>query len=97
MTVFIFRIDGALEPWLSTLSDAILKLYPLPDGTPTAPISTVPLPRVVLQRDEEPNKPEPERLPGSISATVTVNTRTTAQDWFQDVRHLEFQLDEDVE
>ncbi|KAF9442824.1 riboflavin synthase domain-like protein [Macrolepiota fuliginosa MF-IS2] len=90
-------IDGALEPWLNTFSDAILALFPLPDAIPPTLTSKISPPRVVLQPAIASDASNPEHLPGSITATLTANQRTTAKDWFQDVRHFEFQLNEDVD
>lgn len=35
--------------------------------------------------------------PDYHNATLKSNTRITASDWFQDVRHLEFTFDEDIQ
>lgn len=93
----LFRIDGALEPWLTILSDTIMELYPLPDTTPIIPSSKVPQSRVVLKHNSTARESAPHYFPDSLSATIITNTRTTAKDWNQDVRHIELQLDEDVE
>ncbi|KAJ7678562.1 hypothetical protein B0H17DRAFT_1161341 [Mycena rosella] len=65
-------LDGALEPWMGKVLDALLRSYPLPDHLEIIPAATVP------------------------SARVSCNTRITAEDWYQDVRHLEFDFDEEI-
>lgn len=90
------RIDGALEPWLDTLSNTILRLYALPDPTPAASTSKLPPPRVVLKRHDGDMNSTPSPPQASLSATVKRNERITEKDWYQDVRHIEFQLGQDV-
>ncbi|KAF5353416.1 hypothetical protein D9756_007882 [Leucocoprinus leucothites] len=92
-------IDGALEPWIDTLSDAILGLYPLAESTPVASTSKTPLPRVTLKpREGEEGEINlaPSYPPSSVSANLIKNDRITAKDWSQDVRHIEFQFEQDV-
>ncbi|KXN90414.1 NADPH-dependent diflavin oxidoreductase 1 [Leucoagaricus sp. SymC.cos] len=90
-------IDGALEPWLEVLAETILEKYALPDSTPIASTSKVPPPRVILQPSDAEADQIPSSSPGSLSAKVIKNQRITAEDWNQDVRHVEFQFDQDVD
>ncbi|CAL1697805.1 unnamed protein product [Somion occarium] len=90
--------DGAFGPWLLKLSKVLLHLHPLPEGTEVPPGDTLPPPRVTLT----PGVPA-EDIPEPLFkdkryhlATIKQNDRMTAPDWYQDVRHLEFEFDEDV-
>ncbi|EPQ55673.1 riboflavin synthase domain-like protein [Gloeophyllum trabeum ATCC 11539] len=96
-------VDGALLPWLDALTGALLEFLPLPDGCPPpSPASTedaLPPPRVSFRPAPPDSPPPPDpRLadPRYHPATLRVNTRITADDWWQDVRHFEFDFAEDV-
>ncbi|KAL1692761.1 hypothetical protein GGG16DRAFT_50760 [Schizophyllum commune] len=86
-------IDGALEPWMTKLLDALLAMYPLPKGTSIAAPTSRPPPRVMLKPAEASDLPLPDPLaanPDYFNATLTVNRRLTAEDWWQDVRHFDY-------
>ena len=90
-------LDGAFEPWLLTLSEKLLELYPLPPGIDILP-DGIPQPRVsisdgpALETGHSVGVPDDYHL-----ATVSANRRVTAEDWYQDVRHFEFEFDEDLQ
>ncbi|KAI3614119.1 nadph dependent diflavin oxidoreductase 1 [Moniliophthora roreri] len=90
--------DGALEPWIDTLLEALLRELPLPSELELMPIDHVPPSRVILI--DTPNAKvtlDPLDTDENYhAATVKCNKRITAQDWFQDVRHLEFQFEDDI-
>ncbi|KAH9837670.1 riboflavin synthase domain-like protein [Rhodofomes roseus] len=93
-------IDGAFEPWLRKLSEALLEFYPLPPGLEVQTADSLPLPRVSIL-DADASTPAPCRTPldddpQHYTATVSCNRRITAEDWYQDVRHFELDFDEDV-
>ncbi|KAI0295729.1 hypothetical protein BC826DRAFT_1007321 [Russula brevipes] len=73
--------DGALSPG-SSLTDALLRLYPLPPHLSPLLTEELPTPRL---RDE------PDPLLGDKR-----NERITANDWYQDVRHFEFRCQDDI-
>lgn len=83
------------------LLEELLELYPLPPGVEIVSADEVPPPRVSLEETtltalEECIDPleEDETF---HTATVKQNKRLTADDWYQDVRHLEFDFDDDVQ
>ncbi|KAL1759766.1 hypothetical protein FB107DRAFT_204590 [Schizophyllum commune] len=86
-------IDGALEPWMAKLLDALLALYPLPEETSIAGPTSRPPPRVTFKPSETSDLPLPDPLatnPDYFNATLSVNRRLTAEDWWQDVRHFDY-------
>ncbi|KAL1738197.1 hypothetical protein HDZ31DRAFT_5489, partial [Schizophyllum fasciatum] len=86
-------IDGALEPWMARLLDALLQMCPLPEGVTTALSDSLPPPRVTLKPADDTNVSLPDPLtthPDYFDATLAVNRRITAEDWWQDVRHFEY-------
>ncbi|GJE93014.1 sulfite reductase flavoprotein subunit alpha [Phanerochaete sordida] len=90
-------IDGALDPWMRTLSDTLLSLFPLPPGLEVKP-DGLPEPRASV------TEPEPAAVPpdagsfqGYYTATVARNTRITDPEWYQDVRHFDLDFDADLE
>lgn len=91
-------IDGALEPWLDKLQAALLQSFPLPPGKDVVLLNHVPPPRVTIDFETK----EPSIAPGTVPSdyhpvVVSSNKRITADDWYQDVRHLEFTSDEDIQ
>ena len=82
---------------MKTLSDTLLELFPLPPGLEVKP-DGIPEPRVSII-DAEPASLPPAAgcFKGYHTATIFSNTRTTAPDWYQDVRHLDLDFDEDIE
>lgn len=98
---WVFRIDGALEPWITQLLDALLNMYPLSPPLELIPAGQLPPPRVKFRRaslGDLDGAPEPLELADNYYlATVGRNSRITSQDWFQDVRHLEFDFVDDIQ
>ncbi|KAJ7914880.1 hypothetical protein B0H13DRAFT_2232043 [Mycena leptocephala] len=78
-------VDGALESWTEKILQTLLLNYPLPPNVEIIPAATIPPPRVSMAR-----------IPCFYSATVKCNTRITAEDWYQDVRHLEFDFKDEI-
>ena len=73
-----------------------MELYPLPSGVEILP-DTVPQPRVSVSDGPAPEPGNPVGVPDDYHlATVSVNKRITAEDWYQDVRHLGFEFEEDL-
>ncbi|KAI9509000.1 riboflavin synthase domain-like protein [Russula earlei] len=92
-------IDGAFEPWVSSLTEALLRLFPLPlHLTPST--EEIPMSRVtLLSATTEELQDEPDPLfSDDIYHTfeLTRKDRISADDWFQDVRHLEFRCQDDI-
>lgn len=90
-------IDGALGPWMKTLEDTLLSLFPLPPGLEVKP-DGLPEPRVnIIEPEPVAAAPEVSSFKGYYTATITSNTRITAPDWYQDVRHFDLDFEEDLE
>ncbi|PSR76808.1 hypothetical protein PHLCEN_2v8189 [Hermanssonia centrifuga] len=93
-------LDGALDPWIATLSGELLKLFPLPSGVEIAP-DTIPEPRVSVidgtDSSSEPGLLYEIETDVYHTATIVCNKRITAEDWYQDVRHLEFDFQDDIQ
>jgi sulfite reductase alpha subunit-like flavoprotein len=93
-------IDGGLLPWIETFLEALLRYSHMPTDVPPPQMWTIHPPRVkfVPAEDTSEDNPEPLRhLDNYHSATVRCNERITAQDWFQDVRHLELDIGDDIQ
>ncbi|KAJ3508725.1 hypothetical protein NMY22_g16521 [Coprinellus aureogranulatus] len=93
-------IDEVLHPWTETLLKTLLQLAPLPSGIEPV-LNTTPPSRVVLEettadRLDEVVDPllKDERY---HQAWVKANDRITAPDWYQDVRHFEFDFQDEVQ
>ncbi|EKM52756.1 uncharacterized protein PHACADRAFT_164681 [Phanerochaete carnosa HHB-10118-sp] len=90
-------LDGALDPWIESLSDALLNLFPLPPGLEVKP-GGIPEPRVsIIEGQPAALPPDTGLFKGYYTATVSRNTRITASEWYQDVRHFDLDFDEDLE
>jgi len=60
----------------------------------------VPFPRITLSNSISGTSKfaaNDSQLPQLLPATVQTNKRITSPDWYQDVRHLEFTFDQDIE
>ncbi|KAH6904457.1 hypothetical protein BKA70DRAFT_1296764 [Coprinopsis sp. MPI-PUGE-AT-0042] len=91
-------IDGALFPWTEKLLDVLVQMAPLVGDQATAP--AIPPSRVVLESTAED---ELKKTADSFTvdsryyeATVKTNRRLTAEGWSQDVRHFEFEYEDEV-
>ncbi|KAJ7600784.1 riboflavin synthase domain-like protein [Mycena floridula] len=88
-------IDGALQVWWETLQKSLLQLFPLPAGTTIPSSQAAPSPRTKLI--EASALPSSSTLAAEHSvATVSCNRRITADDWYQDVRHFEFEFEYEI-
>jgi hypothetical protein len=87
-------------PWLAQLYYAILEFYPLPPGLQVLEDKDIPPPRVSMSKPSSSAKYytlDPLEVdPKYHSATVRCNSRLTADEWYQDVRHIELSLDHEV-
>ncbi|KZT05029.1 riboflavin synthase domain-like protein [Laetiporus sulphureus 93-53] len=94
-------IDGAFEPWIKGLLEAFLQIFPLPTGLTVVPENSLPPPRVAIRNAESTTlRSFHEPLENDSQyhlATVSCNRRITAQEWYQDVRHFEFDFDHDIQ
>jgi sulfite reductase alpha subunit-like flavoprotein len=86
---------------MEDLLEELLESYPLPPGVEVVSADEVPPPRVAL---EETTLTALEECIDPLdddetfhTATVKENKRITATDWYQDVRHLEFDLNDDIQ
>ena len=98
---FVFRIDGALDPWIDNLLKSLLQLYPLSPGAEIISTDDTPPPRISLSEisvNYFQNVEDPLQTDRSYyTATVKCNQRITANDWDQDVRHFEFDFVDDIQ
>ncbi|KAF6749571.1 hypothetical protein DFP72DRAFT_539431 [Ephemerocybe angulata] len=89
-------IDGALIPWTEKLLATLCQLAPstteLEDATNATPPS-----RVILEQASQLDPVDPiVKDTRYHKASVKVNERITSPDWYQDVRHLEFEFQDDI-
>ncbi|KAJ7746603.1 riboflavin synthase domain-like protein [Mycena metata] len=91
-------IDGALGTWMEKIQQSLLLLYPLPPGVEIIPATAIPPARVsMVQATLSASVSSPSVTRGFYSAAVRCNTRITAGDWYQDVRHLEFSFEDEIQ
>ncbi|KAF8479036.1 riboflavin synthase domain-like protein [Russula ochroleuca] len=92
--------DGAFDPWVSSLTDALLRLFPLPLHLSLSPAEELPTPRVILlSATLEELRDTPDPLVGDDRChlfELVRNERITTDDWYQDVRHFQFQCWDDI-
>ncbi|KAF8958554.1 hypothetical protein BDZ97DRAFT_1668283 [Flammula alnicola] len=94
-------IDGALQPWTDELVKVLLEMFPLAPGVDVAPANAITPPRVLLKTTtqtsldtlQDPLKTDLHYHKGVLKA----NNRITAADWYQDVRHLEFEFEDNIQ
>ncbi|KAJ7183107.1 riboflavin synthase domain-like protein [Mycena filopes] len=89
-------MDGALESWMERIQQSLLLLYPLQPDVEVIPATTIPPARVSMVPDIASTSSSSVKS-GFYTSTVRCNTRITAGDWYQDVRHLEFDFEEDIQ
>ncbi len=86
---------------MSTLSAVLLQIFPIPEGLTAEPLDNLPPPRVAIRSaDKQARITRKDPLVTDRqyhNAVLTCNRRMTAPDWYQDVRHFEFELDENVQ
>ncbi|KAI8393659.1 uncharacterized protein BYT42DRAFT_551807 [Radiomyces spectabilis] len=87
-------VDGGLSPWLKDLWQNIMRKYPLPMGTELIPDDVLLPPSVRIEflsgdgKDRMASFVQQQREPGEYDLIVKQNQRITAEDHFQDVRHV---------
>ncbi|EIN05749.1 riboflavin synthase domain-like protein [Punctularia strigosozonata HHB-11173 SS5] len=98
-------LDGAFRPFMNGLLSALLVRCPMPHGLVMRTADDLPRPRVLVRHRASPG----DSIPGVghtpaldagatyHEATLTCNRRITSEDWYQDVRHLEFRFDDDIQ
>jgi sulfite reductase alpha subunit-like flavoprotein len=100
LSYHLCRIEGALDPWVERLFESLLALFPLPQGLEILPAHHLRPSRITMTscRDITDTQHTAPQSPGTPAfATLKSNRRITSQDWYQNVRHLEFELDTPVE
>ena len=79
----------------------LLHVFPLPEGATQESLDSLPPPRVAVtnaQAGAEITRKDPLVTDREYhTAKLTCNRRLTARDWYQDVRHFEFELDDNVQ
>ena len=76
-------------------------MFPLPSKLDPISVDNCPPPRILLknmaQSISDSSYSDSEKMEtGSHKAIVKMNDRITAQDWFQDVRHIELDFEDDI-
>lgn len=98
---YLNRIEGALEPWIDSLLQSLLRLYPLSPGVDIISTKDTPLPRTSLHEVSEysfKSLEDPLVTDNNYhTGTVRCNRRITADDWNQDVRHFEFDFADNIQ
>jgi hypothetical protein len=81
--------------------DTLSRHYPLPPGLDVVPPGGLPPPRVTMldaSTKDLSNVRDPlEADRRYCQAVVKCNQRITAENWFQDVRHIEFEFRDDIQ
>ena len=98
--LYVCRIEGGLDPWIEKLFESLLALFPLPLGCEILPPGRLRPSRVImtsLVESKDVSDAIERNEETSHFVTLKMNRRITSDDWFQDVRHMEFELDSDVE
>ncbi|RUP47955.1 flavo protein-like protein [Jimgerdemannia flammicorona] len=87
-------VDGTLDPWLGSLWVAILERHPLPSGLSIIPADTLfpPSFRLRFLREEDRGTVMEKEIEDGFTVRVMRNERVTAEDHFQDVRHVELEV-----
>jgi sulfite reductase alpha subunit-like flavoprotein len=92
-------LDGGLEPWLENLWSVVLKKWPLPPGVTVRSESELAPPSFNISiADEDYQEMNGIKLHSAsksqkeFRAQVLENIRLTAQEHFQDIRHLELRI-----
>ena len=98
LTAWFRRYDGVLGPSLGGLIETLNTHHPLPSGLQVLPSNQLPPPCVSIHVAPSaevilPQEPETEYH----EAFLKENQRLTTQDWYQDVRHLEFGFDHPIQ
>ena len=94
-------IDGALDEWIPKLLQA-LKTNGFCTSTPVETEAPLPLPRITISTPESSSSRGTaldDFIPsaGFFAGTIRCNKRITASDWYQDVRHIEFEFEDDIQ
>lgn len=102
----IDRIDTALNPWIERFKSILPKLYPHLVASVAEAAPAVLAPRVELQALDGVTALTHQMDGAGISAsgqesalfevTLKSMTRITREDWYQDVRHIELQAEDDI-
>jgi sulfite reductase alpha subunit-like flavoprotein len=88
-------VDGALLPWMRKVTDALQKLFPLPESVTIDDDAAPPAPRVSIRPAPVGAEVQSQiDLDGDcfFQSTVLRNDRITTEGWEQDVRHIELEL-----
>lgn len=105
VTQLSLRVDGAFEPWKVELSNALCEVLSLPRERESGDSveDHLPLPRVFIVDADVKGISAEESADDLLNdkqyhlATLCRMDRITAEGWFQDVRHIEFDFDEDIQ
>lgn len=87
-------LDGIFIPWAQELWEIVMKKFP--STKPIIPNDVLLPPSFKMEFLTDPSIKSGKQitLPGEFDLTIKQNTRVTAQDHFQDVRHVELTCDD---
>ncbi|CAG8496364.1 18929_t:CDS:10, partial [Gigaspora rosea] len=99
-------IDGALDPWLKNLWEIIMEIYPLPPNLEVLSDDILLYPLILIKIlskaatrfrvefiDQKFDENKEKTNDDEVYARLVKNERVTAHDHFQDVRHIELDID----
>lgn len=87
-----------MDTWLDLLLKKLVHILPLPPGVVMVPSGSLHGPRVDVIEALTSSATDPLDSDDDYhKSTVKCNERTTADGWYQDVRHLEFTFEDDLE
>ncbi|KAH7100415.1 riboflavin synthase domain-like protein [Auriculariales sp. MPI-PUGE-AT-0066] len=89
-------VDGAFEPWLESLFETLLQMFPIPQSKDILPDGQLEPARVAFETTDLPKVLSWKELPHHYFCTLSQNTRMTEPDWTQDVRHLVFDFQDNI-
>lgn len=94
----LISIQGALDTWIPQLFAAVDNAHLPPPDITLQSMDSLPPPRIAIAEIDLPSasSSKPVHRYDDYQATVRVNKRITAPGWYQDVRHIEFELEEHV-
>ncbi|KAI8380771.1 hypothetical protein BD560DRAFT_365320 [Blakeslea trispora] len=89
-------LDGAFIPWAKQLWEVVMQKYPTDQPVIPDDVLLPPNYKLTFLTDDpqEPHQPY-QTLPGEVNLVVKENKRITAEDHFQDVRHIELVCEKD--
>lgn len=93
-------VDGALDKWMPMLFSSLTADHPEPVIERPVDSAVLPPSRIIFRTAGPSAATSDDELLRKKAtyhrATVRLNDRVTAKDWSQDVRHIEFDFEDDI-